>query len=507
MNILRALDDEQVFAPFFRCDTWGAWRVFLATLFALPVTAEQLAIYQKHTGRGAPPSTPFREAWLVIGRRGGKSFVLATIAVFLACFKDWRPYLSPGEVGTVMVIAADRRQARVIMRYVVGLLRAVPMLARQVEGATRESVTLRNRIVIEVHTASYRSTRGYTIVAALLDEIAYWPSDESAAEPDVEVINAIRPAMATVPGSMLLAASSPYGRRGCLWDAHRRHYGKDDSAVLVWQAATRDMNAGVPQAFIDGHMAEDSARAQAEYYAAFRSDLQAFVDREAVEACVSLGVRERAPVPGTRYHAFTDPSGGSSDSFTLAIGHRENDAVIIDCLRERRPPFSPEDAVAEFCGVLRSYGVTRIQGDRYAGAWPAEQFRKHGVVYEPAAKPKSDLYQGLLPAINSRKIDLLDDARLINQLCSLERRTSRAGKDSIDHAPNAHDDICNVVAGCAVLGIEAARLAAYTSMAWVSGDDDRCDDARAAFARRRLHDHIFAGSRPRLWRSPYWNFG
>ena len=93
-----------------------------------------------------------------------------------------------------MIIAADRRQARVIMRYCLGLLKSVPMLAQLIESETRESVTLRNRIVIEVHTASSsRSTRGYTIVCALLDEIAYFPTDEASAEPDVEIINAMQP--------------------------------------------------------------------------------------------------------------------------------------------------------------------------------------------------------------------------------------------------------------------------------------------------------------------------
>src|SRR5262249_39534070 len=151
----------------------------------------------------------------------------------------WRRYLGPGEFGTVMVVAADRKQARVIMRYCVGLLNAVPMLKKQVESATRESLVLKNRIVIEVHAASFRSTRGYSIVAALLDEIAYWPTDEASAEPDVEIVNAIRPAMATIPGSMLLAASSPHAKRGCLWNAYRTHFGRDDSPVLVWQAETR----------------------------------------------------------------------------------------------------------------------------------------------------------------------------------------------------------------------------------------------------------------------------
>jgi len=93
MNILRALDDEKVFAPFFRGESWTAWRVFLAVLFVLPLSPAQLAIDHRHTGRSTPPVQPSHEAWLVCGRRSGKSFVLATIAVFLAAFRDWRPHL------------------------------------------------------------------------------------------------------------------------------------------------------------------------------------------------------------------------------------------------------------------------------------------------------------------------------------------------------------------------------------------------------------------------------
>jgi hypothetical protein len=124
-----------VFGPHFAADTWAAWLTFLAALFGLPMSDEQFAIYQKHTGRNTPPTSPLHEAWLVIGRRGGKSFILAVIANFLTSFKDWRPYLGPGEAGTVMIIAADRRQARVIMRYRLGLLEAVPMLKQQIEAS------------------------------------------------------------------------------------------------------------------------------------------------------------------------------------------------------------------------------------------------------------------------------------------------------------------------------------------------------------------------------------
>ncbi len=311
MDILDAINDRNIFAPFLRGETWLSWVVFLQALFGLPMTDEQSRLFRLRTGRTAPPGAPIHEAWLVIGRRGGKSFILALIAVFLACFRDWRPFLGPGEIGTIMIVAADRRQARTIMRYAFGLLQEVPMLRRQIEGSTQESITLRNRVVIEVHTASFRTTRGYTLVAALLDELAFWPVDEASSSPDVEVINAIKPGMATVPGSMLLCASSPHSRRGAMWDAYRRHFGKDGDPILVWQAATRDMNPAVPQDVIDKHMEADPARAAAEYLAQFRTDLEAFVAREAVDACISPGCYERPHQRGFTHVAFVDPSGGS----------------------------------------------------------------------------------------------------------------------------------------------------------------------------------------------------
>jgi len=94
-------------------------------------------------------------------------------AVYLARFFNYRRHLAPGERGTVMVIAADRKQSRVVLRFIRALLMQVPMLARMIERETAESFDLNNSVTIEVATASYRTTRGYSIVAALLDELAF----------------------------------------------------------------------------------------------------------------------------------------------------------------------------------------------------------------------------------------------------------------------------------------------------------------------------------------------
>jgi hypothetical protein len=493
MNLISAMADPNLFKPWFRDPkTWASWRAFIAALFGLKMSDDQLAIFKECTGRTTPQTKPATEAWLNCGRRSGKSFVLALVAVYLSAFHDYRRHLAPGERATVLILATNARQARVIFRYCRALLTNIPMLHKLVERETSDTFDLSNGTTIEVHPVSMRTTRGYTIVAALCDEIAFWPH-EDAAEPDYEVLNALRPGMATLPSAMLLCASSPYARRGALWDAFRRHWGKDDDRILVWRAPTRIMNPTVQQSIIDTASEVDPISAASEWMAEWRSDIEALLSREAIEACISYDVRERPPMERTRYHAFVDPSGGSADSMCLAVGHKDNDVVILDATRERRPPFSPEDVVAEFSELLKSYKVTKVHGDRYAGEWPRERFREHGISYEPAQKPKSDLYRDMLPLVNSRKIDLLDEPRLITQLIGLERRTARGtGRDVIDHSPGAHDDLANAVAGLAAI---AKRGSYDSSLDWVSNTPA---DASADYLQRRLNDHI-------LRHGGYWN--
>lgn len=136
---------------------------------------------------------------------------------------------------------------------------------------------------------------------------------------------------------------------------------------------------------------------------------------------------------------------------TLAICHRDTSRrAILDVIRERRPPFSPDDVTRDFASVLHDYRVGTVVGDRYAGEWPRERFREYGINYEVSDRTRSDLYRDFLPLLNSQRVELLDHKRLVNQLCTLERRTARSGKDSIDHAPNAHDDVSNACAGAIV---------------------------------------------------------
>lgn len=448
ITIRDAMTDRKLFGDLFAAESWQAWTALLCGFYGLALNREERRIFEAITRRADSPQEACEELWLVIGRRGGKSQVAALLAIFESAFQDYSARLSPGEVATVLVIAADRKQARAVFRYISGLLNGNPMLRAMIVREDRESIELDNRTVIEVGTANFRSVRGYTMACVIADEIAFWRSEDSA-NPDFEIINALRPAMATL-GGKLIALSSPYSKRGALWDAFKRYFGKD-GGILVAQAPTRTMNPGLPQKVVDRAMERDPEAAKAEYLAEFRNDLETFISTEIVDDCTVPGRIELPPLSEHRYTAFTDPSGGSgSDSMTLAIAHKEGDLAVLDAVRAIRPPFSPEAAVSEFAALCKSYRCTSVTGDRFAGEFPRELFRKQGIEYRLADRPRSDLYRDMLPMLNSGRVELLDVKQLRAELVNLERRTAKSGKDSINHPTGGHDDLVNSAAGALV---------------------------------------------------------
>jgi hypothetical protein len=289
---------------------------------------------------------------------------------------------------------------------------------------------------------------------------------------------------------LVIGLSTPYRRGGLLYNKWRDHFGVSDNAVLCVSGPSLTFNPTLDRGVIAAAMASDPEAARSEWEASFRTDIESYIAREAVEACVDPEVRERGALSTLRYRAFIDPSGGSSDSMTLAIGHREGNLAVLDCVREAKPPFSPAGVAAEFAQVLKSYRVSKVVGDHYGGEWPREAFKAHGIGYEAAAKPKSDLYRDLLAVINSRQAALLDHSKLIAQLVGLERRTARSGRDAIDHAPNAHDDVANAVAG--VLVELSTKAAGYDLTGrWIDGVPIGATAAAKAEAEA-YHRRLFA---------------
>lgn len=448
------MQDKQLFKATFKnllgIDSWWGWRVYLSALFGLPMDEKQLAFYRKHTGRQDPPSKQPAESYVISGRRSGKTLTAALIAVFLACFRDYSGILAPGETGILMILSADRRQARTILGYINALL-SVPLLNEMVLNRRKESIDLNNKIRLEIHTSSFKSTRGYTCVGVIADEVCFWETQEGSANPDTEVLAAVRPAMASVPNALLVAISSPYSKRGEMWTQYRQNWSQENPDCLVWQSDSRAMNPTLNPVTVAAAYVRDAASARAEFGANFRDDVETFISLEQLEERIVAGRRELPYRSDRTYVGFADPSGGRGDSFVLAIAHLENDKAILDLIREIQAPFSPEAAVEELSGICKAYKVSEIVGDSYGGDWARESFAKWGVNYRLSEKNRSEIYLAFLPSLMSNQVQLLDHPRMVNQLCGLERRTARSGRDSIDHAIGGHDDCANAACGALTL--------------------------------------------------------
>jgi len=433
----------------------------------LGLPGEHLARYRTHTQRTAAPTAQVSEAWAICGRGAGKSRGAALGAAYKGISFD-PACLAPGELALIPVIASNRDQARVVLSYLKALF-ALPAFRPYVHRTLKTSIELCTGLNIEVMAASFRTLRGYTLPCVVADEVAFWAREADSLNADTEIMDSVRPGLGRVEGSLLLGISSPYARKGELWEVYDRFYGQDDAHVLVWNSSTLGMNPTFQRWRIERAYQDDSIVAASEYgtdgKVSFRTDVESFLDSGAIAAVTVQDRRELAPSPGTRYVAFVDPSGGSQDSFTLAVAHRESsDRAVLDAVRERRPPFSPDSVVHEFAALLRTYGITEVTGDRYGGEWPREAFAKQGARYVPSEKVKSDIYRELLPAVNAGRVDLLDLPVLRAQLAGLERRVARGGKDSIDHGPGAHDDVANATAGALVLAlprVSGRRTAAF----------------------------------------------
>lgn len=445
VNIVEAIEAESLFRPLFKdLESWWAWKVFLKSLYGLKMTPGERELYTNCTGRKKVSKKGFKEAYAICGRRGGKSFISALIAVFTALFSGLEKQLSPGETGYVFCIATDKRQARIVLDYIKAFLELFPDMLDG-EPLTWE-IRLKNNINIEVRPANFRAGRGATTILIILDELAFF-RDENSANPAQELVNSLLPGLHKK--GLLLGISTPYGKFGYLYQIYKDYFGNDDSDILVWKGETQLMNPTYDVNVIKRLIARDKSAMTSEYMAEFREDIEQFLGEDLIDLAMDSYIFHH-PASGFGYKGFIDPSGGRQDSFTLGIAHSEDGIVCVDRIEEYKPPFEPETVVGDFCEILRNYGIWKVTGDRYAAEWVSSAFKKNGIKYNASELDKSEIYLNAQPLFTMNKIRLPKNERLKNQLLTLERRTRSGGKDGVDHGKGLHDDLANSACGAAV---------------------------------------------------------
>lgn len=443
--------------------SWKSWITFLRTLYAIDFTgAEEYDSFRHFTDRIEPPTTPFQESWVCCGRRGGKSFISAVVAVYEALTGNWSERLSGGESPVIFIVASDKAQARNIFKYCEGLLDvAAPKFIKR---ATREEIELANGVEISIKAGNYAGIRGFSVVLGICDEAAFM-RDESGgySSPIQEIYNSLIPSLIPekdgLPGGKLLFLSTPRSKSGMLFERFEEYWGIDNPDVLCWRGSTEEMHPGyISEAKVQKDLTRDRSLFQAEWLGLWREDISNLMDADLLRS--AMGDHLPRPYdPSKRYVGFIDASSGKSDSFTISIGFKETygGQIVIARAEERRAPFTPGDVVKEFAALAHSYHLTSLYSDAYARGWVEETFRRENIRIEVVKESKSQLYIQFQGLLQLGQLWLPNDKRAETQFLQLERTEARDGTWRVDHPSygSGMDDLANSIAGCAtVLGQE-----------------------------------------------------
>lgn len=429
-------------------------RVILKSIYGLPLNESELAVYYAGTGRDRYDATEQRETTIIAGRRSGKT---SKIAAPIAVYEAFRAHgLPQGEEAYVVLIAPQIKQAKIAFRSIRRYLHKSRIMSTRIVRETQNEITLDNGVTIACFPASFIAIRGVTIIAAICDEMAFWPHEPTAANPEQEILDSVQPGMANIVNSKLIKISTPFGKRGILYAEFQR---RRELEYLVWQISTSEMNPSISAAEHERYRKQDAQKYDREFMAMFSEDLSAWIAPEMLDRCVVRGRNELPPARNVFYVAALDPA-FLHDDFALCISHAlPNEGIAVDFLKRWRGtkerPVQFDEISLEIKLHLDRYGIVKVVGDQHCFEIIRQQLLKLDIEYVQCrfgSYTRAEIFGNLKQLVIQRKIELLDHPELLEQLVSLEEVMLDGGRVDIQALGRMRDDLA-VVLGLNVLDL------------------------------------------------------
>jgi hypothetical protein len=420
----------------------------LKSIYGLPLTPMEMEVYQRGTGRETYDEREHTEATIIAGRRSGKT---SKIAAAIACFEAFRAHGIPtGQEAHVMLLAPQIAQARIALRSIRSYLRGSPTLSKRIVKTARDEIILDNGIIIGCYASTHDGVRGRTIVAAICDEMAFWPHEETAANPEEEVIAALMPGMITVKNPKLIKISTPYAKQGLLWTEFQHRAELD---FPVWQLPSHEMNPKITLSRLEREQRRSEEKYRREYLAEFTDSVSGWITPEILDPCIVRGRRELPPVRDGFYVAALDPASRHSD-FAFAILHRSPDGMIfvdrvVRWTGTKTAPLVFRAVLDEINSILDDYGLYSAVGDQYCSDVIRQDLLELGVSYEICTfrpQTRAKIFTNLKHLLVQGKIELLEDPELLRQLRNLREERTDRGQVDVRPSGGMKDDLAVAVA-------------------------------------------------------------
>ena len=405
----------------------------------------------------------FREAWVIGGRRLGKTDGIAsTVVAYEATCGGHEAYLRKMQRGVCFQIAQDLRMARYSLNFISATLDDSPLGSKLVAATTADRIDLSNQMSIYCVPPTIKSVRGFASPVAVLDENGVWWQEAENANPDYEVYRALSPAQMQFPKRKLIGISSPWNKAGLLW----RNYeagtrgsnltaalGKEFRHNLVMHVPTgASGNPIVTREYLAAERAKDYRAFERECLAVFQDSISGFLSSSLLGAGTDKGIEQRPPQAGVWYIASIDPA-FRGDSFTFTIMHGEGGKVLQDVVMSwtgtRDEPLKPLTVLQQIAAVATAYNVSVLYTDQYHLETLQQLAEQVGLVLHGlpfTAKNKAEYYGNIKVLLTQGKLRLLDHPEQSKQLRMLEHKLHGGGGVQIAAPVGFHDDHASVLA-------------------------------------------------------------
>ena len=421
----------------------------------------------------------------VLGRRSGKTdTIVGTAAAYEITLGGHRKQVRDGQEYKLLFFAQSKQDAQTNMQFIRMALEESPRLSKEIKEAIATEIRMKDGLVVEPVPVGKAVGRGHAVPVVIMDEAAFWYTDEKAANPDFEVLRAVSYSQLQFTNAKIFIPSTPWVEQGILYQGFQagtngsklkcERCKRDKELICPHKLEARDRYTGTlvvhaPTAAMESldKVLKDKALAKKRLFEIRRDDPDVFpreslalfiksvsgwLNKDNIAKAVDLGVYSRAREPRFQYMAAIDPA-FRKDSFALTIGHHDmKRGVVQDFIRYWTPepgkPLKPGDVLDEIKVHLASYGLSMATSDQYQLESLQQlamdrQFVINGLDFTGVSKAK--ITGSFKVLLDQFRVVLLDHDEQKSQLESLQRQVLQSGAIRIAAPPSKHDDLAMVL--------------------------------------------------------------
>ena len=423
----------------------------------------------------------------IFGRRSGKTDkVTATALAYESVLGGHHMYVSKKQDFQIFFVGQDIDMARSHLKFVDAALASSPLLSKYVSKVVEDGIFLKNGLSIVPQPPTIKSSRGMAIPVVVMDEVGFWYTDAKSANPDFEVEIAVEYAQNQFPHAKKIVTSTPWTKEGMLWKyynvgtegvklrcdeckrqgtwrcSHRADDQQEHQGALVLHAPTAAMgNPFITRKRLETLQRKRPDAFRRESMAEFVDSISGFLPSALIGDAIDEKVvaREKLPRddhpedPHPYYVAAMDPA-FRQDSFAFTILHHDpKQGMMQDRFVLWTPslgmPLNPVVVLDQINTLLKEFGISHVYSDQYQLESIQQLASDRGftvVGCDFTGKSKAKIFGSLEMLVKQRRIRLLDDPTLYQQLVQLEKRKTPNGTIQISAPAGKHDDGACVLA-------------------------------------------------------------